>query len=207
MSGPASLPLQHPAKQAVGPHTGHSREDKEAQDLQQDQSNALPAAGQTADQSQRHKTQHIVDQGCCQNGVAHLRFQLTHLLQGLHRDADGGRRKDRTHKYIFQHTVALDQACGGSAPCQSRTHEQGHDHTQQSHPEASLAAVLQFVDVRSHTGGEHQHDDAQFAELGNKFSFCQNIQSRRAKDQARQQSAHYLRHLKPLCQKAQQLRT
>ena len=88
MGGPASLPLQHPAKQAVGSHTGHSREDKEAQDLQQDQSNALPAAGQTADQSQRHKTQHIVDQGCCQNGVAHLRFQLTHLLQGLHRDAD-----------------------------------------------------------------------------------------------------------------------
>ena len=82
-----------------------------------------------------------------------------------------------------------------------------HDHAEDRDHEARLAAVLELVDVRAHTGGEHQHDDTQFAELGNKISFCQNIQSRRAKDQARQQSAHYLRHLKPLCQKAQQLRT
>ena len=65
--------------------------------------------------------------------------------------------------------------------------------------------MLQFVDIRAHTGGEHQHDDAQFTELGNEIRFRQHVEACGAQDQASQQGAHHLGHLEPLGQQAQQL--
>ena len=128
-----------------------------------------------------------------------------HLFQRFHGNADGSCGEDRTDEHIFQHPGAFNQSRRSSAAGQSRVHDQRHDDAQQRHQKTGLSAVLQFVDVGSHTGGKHQDNDAQFAELRYELRFRQDIQTGRTKDQASQQSAHHLRHLETLGQKSQQL--
>ena len=207
VAGPTVLTLEHPAEDAVRAKADHEGKDEKAHDLEEHHADALVTAGKAANERQGDQAEHIVDERGGQNRVAHLGLELFHLLERFDCNAHGRGRQDGADEDVFDKAGALDESQLIRAPCKRRAHQERHDHAEDRDHEARLAAVLELVDVRAHAGGEHQHDDAQFAELGNKFSFCQNIQSRRTQDQARQQSAHHLRHLKQLCQKAQQLRT
>ena len=165
MRGPAVLAPEHPAEQAVGGIADHAGEDEEADDLQQDEQDAVTAAGKAADEGEGNQTEHVVDQRGGEDGVADLRLELAHFLERFDRDADGGGRQDRADEDILEQVVAFDQADGVRAPRKARAHQQGDDHTQQGDPEAGPAAVFQLLHIRPHTGGEHQHHNTQLAEL------------------------------------------
>ena len=67
--------------------------------------------------------------------------------------------------------------------------------------------MFEFLNIGSHTGGEHQHNHAQLTELREKFCLGKYIQARRSQNQSCQQSTHNLGHLKLLCNETQQLGT
>ena len=67
--------------------------------------------------------------------------------------------------------------------------------------------MLEFLNVRPHSGGKHQNDDAQFTDLRQELCLREGIQPCGAKDQARQQRTYHLGHLKPLGHQPQQLGT
>ena len=133
MGGPAVLALQHPGEQPVGSIASCGGKDKETHDLCQHQQDAFSATGHAADQGQGDQTQHIVDEGGGQDGIARLGLQLSHLLQCFNSDADGGGGEDRAHKYVLQETAAFDHSRFGSAPGQSRAHGQRDQYAQQGH--------------------------------------------------------------------------
>jgi len=203
---PAVLALEHPAKDAVGGEADHEGKDKESRDLEQHHADALISAGEAAHKRERDEAEHIVNERSGQD-VANLGFELFHLLERFDRDAHGGRRQDRAGEDAFQKAGGLDEAKLICAPGKRRTHKERHDHTENGNHEARLAAVFQLLDVRSHTGREHQHDNAKLAELRRELRFRQKAKSCGAEDQARDQRAYDLRHLKFLCDKSQDLRT
>ena len=65
--------------------------------------------------------------------------------------------------------------------------------------------MLEFLNVRPHSGGKHQNDDAQFTDLRQELCLSEDIQPCGAEDQACQQRTYHLRHLKPLGYQPQQL--
>ena len=206
MACPAVLALEHPAEDAVGGKADDKGKDEEARDLEEHHADALIAAGKAAHKREGDETEHIVDERGSQNRVADLRFELFHLLERFDRDAHGGRRQDGADEDVFDKACALNEAKLVRAPRKRRAHEKRHDHAEDRDHEARLAAVLELVDVRPHTGGEHQHDDAQLAELRGKLRLRQQPKPRGAENEARDQRAHDLRHLELLRGEAQNLR-
>ena len=145
-----------------------------------------------ADDGQRDQAQHIVDQRRRQDGVAHLGLQLAQLLERLHRDAHGGGGEDGADEHRLQEAGVHDHPHAGGEDRQSRAQGQRDEHAQERHQEARLAAVLELLDISPHAGGEHQHDDAQFAELGEELRLAQYVQHGRPQDQSGQQRPYHL---------------
>ena len=141
-----------PAEKPLGSKSHHAGKYEEEDNLCQNQQNTLLAAGQTADNSQCNQPKYIVYQRRRQNGIAHLRIQLSHFLERFHRNADRSRRQHSSHKHIFQKSAALNHAGDVGNPGKACSHHQGHYYTQQGHQKTGLAAVFQILNVRSHTG-------------------------------------------------------
>ena len=206
MAGPTVLTLEHPAEDAVCAKADHEGKDKESRDLEQHHADALISAGEAAHKRERDEAEHIVNERSGQDRVANLGFELFHLLERFDRDAHGGRRQDGADEDIFDHAAALNEPRLCSAPGKARAHDKRRGHAEQGDHEARLAAVFKLLDVRAHTGGEHQHDDAKLAELRGELCLRQQAETRGAEDETGEQRAHDLRHLELLRGKAQKLR-
>ena len=165
------LTLEHPAEDAVRAKADHEGKDEKAHDLEEHHADALVTAGKAANERQGDQAEHIVDERGGQNRVADLGLELFHLLERFDRDAHGRGRQDGADEDIFNKAGALDESELIRAPGKRRAHQEGHDHAEDRDHEARLAAVLELVDVRAHTGGEHQHDDTKLAELLGEFRF------------------------------------
>ena len=182
----------------------HKGKHKKQRDADNHHEGIVSAGAQAAEDGQHDDTQNVINEGGTEQRGTRPGLQLTHLVEGLHRNGYGGGGKHRAHKGRLQYIIK-GELIHKKEEIESSAQQQRHCHTGNRNDQRLDAGALYLLQVGINTGGKHEHDNADLRRLYQEVRALKHAEAAGAQNNTRQQGAHNLGHMNFFCGQSKHL--
>ena len=131
---------------------------------------------ETDHHSQYDDADNVIDDGGTHDGLPQFSGQLSHLPEGLYRDADGGCCKDGPDEDRLVEALTSDGGESVEAHIQQGSEDQRDEYSGTGDDGGLCTGFLQVGDICLQTGCEHQDDDPDLGHTGQKVGGAYQVE-------------------------------